>query len=120
MNKLEIKDGYINVSLDIFSFREKDVRIMYSPALDLSGYGKTVEEAKRSFEVVFKEYLNYCIENNTLDADLIKHGWKRRAAQSDYQSPDWTSMIRSNTNLRSVLQGNFNKVSRYISVPVSC
>ena len=51
MNKLEIKDGYINVSLDVFSYKEGDVRIMYSPALDLSGYGKNVEEAKRSFEI---------------------------------------------------------------------
>lgn len=120
MNKLEIKDGYIRASLDIFSYREGNVRIMYSPALDISGYGNTVEEAKRSFYIVFHEYLRCCVENGTLDADLIKHGWKKIAAESDYRSPDIVSMIRSNSNLRSLIQGNFQKVSRTLSVPVSC
>ena len=120
MNKLEIKDGYIRASLDIFSYREGNVRIMYSPALDISGYGNTVEEAKRSFYIVFHEYFRCCVENGTLDADLIKHGWKKIAAESDYQSPDIVSMIRSNSNLRSLIQGNFQKVSRTLSVPVSC
>ena len=120
MNKLEVKDGYINVSLDIFSYKERDIRIMYSPALDLSGYGKNVDEAKRSFEIVLQEYLRYCTENDTLDADLAKHGWKKVAEETDYMSPDLVSMIRSNSNLRALLQGNFNKVSRSMSVPVSC
>ena len=46
MNRVEVKNGYIKTSLDIFSYKEDNVRIVYSPALDLSGYGNTVEEAK--------------------------------------------------------------------------
>ncbi len=30
--------------------------VAYSPALDLSGYGKTEEEARDSFNIVLKEY----------------------------------------------------------------
>ena len=120
MNKLEFKNGHINVSLDIFSYREGNVRIMYSPALDLSGYGNTVEEAKRSFEIVLSEYLKYCVENNTLDADLAKHGWKKESTERDYKSPDLVSMIEHNSNLRDLLQSNFSKTSRMMSVPVSC
>lgn len=120
MNKLEIKNGYINVSLDVFSYREGEVRIMYSPALDLSGYGNTVEEAKRSFGLVLSEYLSYCVENGTLDADLARHGWKKVASEADYKSPDLVSMIEHNSNLRALLQSNFSKTSRMMSVPVSC
>ena len=46
MNKVEVKKGYIKALLDLFSYKEGNVRIVYSPALDLSGYGNTLEEAK--------------------------------------------------------------------------
>jgi hypothetical protein len=120
MNRVEVKNGYIKASLDIFSYKEDNVRIVYSPALDLSGYGNTVEEAKRSFEIALKEYLRYCIENNTLGADLEKHGWKKIAAEPDYQSPDIVSLIRSNSNLRTLIKGNYHKMSKSLSVPYSC
>lgn len=119
MNAIEIKKGIIKVSLDIVSYKENDIRIVYSPALDLSGYGKTADEAKRSFETTLKEYLLYCVDNATLDADLEKHGWKKQVSDYDYLSPDFGTMIRSNSNLRNLVKGNFNKVSRTLSVQLS-
>gem|GEM_PF-1268150 len=35
--------------------------IAYSPALDLSGYGKTEEEARDSFNIVLKGHFDYAI-----------------------------------------------------------
>lgn len=120
MNKVEVKKGYIKALLDLFSYKEGNVRIVYSPALDLSGYGNTLEEAKRSFEVTIKEYLRYCVENGTLDADLVQHGWKKVASEPDYQSPDIVSLIKTNNNLRTLIKGNYSKTTRSVSVPYSC
>ncbi len=55
---------------------ENGIHIIYSPHLDLSGYGKTEKEAKESFELVFKEFLDYTIKKKTLGKLLQKLGWK--------------------------------------------
>ena len=39
----------------------------------------TEEGAKKSFEFVLKDYLDYTVENGTLEQDLINHGWLYKA-----------------------------------------
>lgn len=41
MDKINVSNERINSELAIFLFKEADNFIAYSPALDLSGYGKT-------------------------------------------------------------------------------
>ena len=71
MNRIDIDSTTIRVLLDVFSYKDNGVQMMYAPALDLCGYGSTVEEAKQSFNVVVSEYLRYGLENNTLEDDLL-------------------------------------------------
>ena len=73
MDKINISNEKINSELAIFLFKEDDNYIAYSPALDLSGYGKTEEEARGSFNIVLKEYFDYAIIEETLYKDLIHH-----------------------------------------------
>lgn len=40
----------VDVKVGVFQFVEDDVTILYSPAFDLSGYGKNASEAKESFK----------------------------------------------------------------------
>ena len=75
MDKINISNEKINSELAIFLFKEDDNFIAYSPALDLSGYGKTEEEARDSFNIVLKEYFDYAINEGTLYKDLKEHGW---------------------------------------------
>lgn len=70
MNRIDINTANIRVWLDVFSYKEDGVQMMYAPALDLCGYGATVDEAKQSFEVVVSEYLRFGLENGTLEEDL--------------------------------------------------
>lgn len=46
---IPVKDGIIETGLRLFSFVEDGVTIIYSPELDLSGYGYSFNEAKASF-----------------------------------------------------------------------
>ena len=39
----------------------------------------TEEGAKKSFEFVLKDYLDYTVENGTLEQDLMNHGWLYKA-----------------------------------------
>ena len=121
MNCIDFDTTTIRVRLDVFSYKEDGVQMMYAPALDLCGYGTTVEEAKNSFEVVVSEYLRFGLENGTLESDLRSHGWKPRSEMQEFESPDILSIVRSNKQLQNVMRKEgYRKVSRRLSVPVSC
>lgn len=119
MNRIDFNTTNIRVWLDVYSYKENGVQMMYAPALDLCGYGASVEEAKQSFNVVVSEYLRYGLENGTLEEDLRGHGWKPSAELQEFESPDIMSIIRSNKQLQSVMRGNYRKVSKRLSVSVA-
>ena len=56
----------VKVRLPLIMFSEDDTQIIYCPALDLSGYGKTEPEARESFEITFDQFLQYTINKKTL------------------------------------------------------
>ncbi len=66
--------------MPLIEFKEGDVFILFAPALDISGYGKTEEEAQQSFEVVFEEFIEYTVKKHTLHKELKRLGWKATAA----------------------------------------
>jgi predicted RNase H-like HicB family nuclease len=65
----------IHTQLALYKFKEGNDCIVYCPALDLSAFGDTYEDAKKSFEEIFSMHIEYCIQKNTLVKDLQNHGW---------------------------------------------
>lgn len=120
MNRIDITTATISVWLDVFSYKENGVQMMYAPTLDLCGYGSTVDEAKHSFEIVVSEYLRFGLENKTLEDDLRAHGWKQCAEMQEFESPDIVSILRNNKQLQHVIRKDHRKVSKRLSVPVAC
>ncbi len=94
----------IKIRLTLFEFKEDSNFILYSPSLDISGYGKTVAAAKKSFDITIQETISYCYKNNTLSALLTSLGWyKGIGANSIYKSPSLASKINTNEYLQDVL-----------------
>ena len=89
MDKINVSSEKVSSELAIFLFREDDNFIAYSLALDLSGYGKTEEDARNSFNIVLKEYFDYAINEGTLYEDLKSH-----ANSSYYSSNPYFSRTR--------------------------
>ena len=58
---------------------ENGIHIIYSPHLDISGYGKNMDEAKQSFEDSFADFMDYTINKKTLSKVLKQLGWKVKA-----------------------------------------
>ena len=82
MNKLGYKGNFSNpeatleMDLALVSYVDDDnMHYIYCPALDLTGYGHTEQEAKNSFEQTLKLYLSYTLNKQTLFADMKAHGW---------------------------------------------
>lgn len=78
---LEVKGNFrnreskIRFNLPVIMFREEDVYFYYTPALDLTGYGKTEEEAKNSFQETLGQFLDYTTHKKTLLSELKKLSW---------------------------------------------
>ena len=58
------------VGFSLIEFQEEDVTIIYSPALDLSGYGYSQEEAKKSFSEALHEFFRCTNNKKTIDKIL--------------------------------------------------
>ena len=44
-------------------------------ALEITGYGRTEQEARESFDVMYKEFFRYATSEGTLHAELARLGW---------------------------------------------
>jgi hypothetical protein len=71
----DVKKSMLNATLDVYTFMDGKMHIAYCPAMDLSSYGSTEEEAKNTFVEVLNSHISYCVNKNTLASDLKAHGW---------------------------------------------
>jgi hypothetical protein len=110
MKTIEINNTGVKANLSVFMFKEGDIYHAYCPELDLVGYDKTKEGARKSFELVLRDYLEYTIQNGTLEQDLLNHGWRK--SKSGIVTEPTPSMMLRRSQLRKVLgKSEFNKYS---------
>lgn len=114
-NKIVNRNGSLSVKLDVYVFMDGDSYIAYSPALDISGYGDSEDEAKESFSIVVDEYITYGITRRTLVKDLRAHGWKVKSLkQRKMSAPSFETMLQGNETFKDILE---NKQYRKVSEP---
>ncbi len=118
MSVIKSNNKGIQVDVSVYLYLDKDypegdMYAAYCPELDLVGYDITPEGARKSFEVVMKDYIDYSIENGTLEKDLLAHGWKKKK-NGTISEPSYLTMFR-NTELKNVM--NHKEFSKF-SVPV--
>lgn len=75
----------MNISLRIEIFKEGDVYVALSPELNVSSFGDTIEDAKKSFKEAVEAFIEECREMGTLEDVLeesgfskINNSWKSR------------------------------------------
>jgi hypothetical protein len=105
----------IESELMVFLTKEDDYFVMYCPALELTGYGKTKGEAKKSFEANMRIFFEETTEKGTLDLILLNLGWTiRKKPSAMYEPPNVESELVS--KFQHGLEG-LRKES--IAIPVS-
>ena len=94
------KSGNVKVKLLLFHFQdEKNIHFIYSPHIDLTGYGKNITEAKKSFNIVFEDFIDYTLKKKTLSKVLSNLGWKLKGSAKKPKkilAPSITSVIKEN------------------------
>jgi hypothetical protein len=108
----------VSVKLSLFTFIEDNVHVVYSPALDLYGYGNDEHEARHSFEVSLKEYVKYTSNKKTTAQDLKKYGWQVNKRLKTLNSPDVSAMLETNEAFRDMVNNRpFKKYDMNIQIP---
>lgn len=96
----------IKAKLTLVIFKEDKNWIAFAPSLDVSGYGRTENEARKSFEISVSETFSYCYQNNTLASLLESLGWiKNKISPGIYKTPSIASKINTNSYLQEVING---------------
>lgn len=83
------RPGSVEGLLSIFTFSEGEHFIAVAPALKLTGYGSTVEEAKYMLRyVVLEDYFERITATSEAEAfaELSKLGWSMQGSARDFTS----------------------------------
>ena len=98
--KFQNKSGGVKVKLLLFHFvDENNIHFIYSPHLDLTGYANNLEEARKSFEIVFEDFVDYTLKKKTLGKVLTGLGWGLKGSAlrpKKVIAPSITSVIKDN------------------------
>ncbi len=111
---LGVDNGKYHVGLSLVEFQEDNVTVIYSPALDLSGYGYSEEEAKKSFTEALHEFFRYTTNKKTLDKVLKDLGWSVRGSKKKpkFNPPKDSDLVHSNPLYNEIVNNKSYKVSR--------
>lgn len=105
----------ISISLSIYMWEEEGIHFVFAPALDLTGYGNSEEEAKRSFEVTLAEFLQYTNNKQTFYDELEHLGWSVNRRKRRIHAPAFEEMLEDNESLKEVLnKGGVRRESRNV------
>ncbi|MBC6409167.1 MAG: hypothetical protein GDA42_01705 [Ekhidna sp.] len=107
-------NGKYRVGLSLIEFQEEDVIIIYSPALDLSGYGYSQEEAKKSFSEALHEFFRYTNHKKTMDKVLKGLGWSVSDSKKKpkFNPPKDSDLVHTNALYNDIVNHKNYKVLR--------
>ena len=120
MHSGQYRDGKnaVNVKLSLIEFEEDGLHFVYSPALDLTGYGKTEESAKESYTLAMEEFIKYTTHKNTLLDELERLGWTISSKKNLVSAPSLPDLIQNREYLVEIFtEKEYRKVDRTVSIP---
>ena len=94
----------MTVQLEVLSWEERGTHFVYSPALDLTGYGDTLQEARESFEYTIEETLTYMENKGTIFDELERLGWLVNRKKRKVQAPDEDSLKKDNKEFARIIK----------------
>jgi O-methyltransferase involved in polyketide biosynthesis len=90
--------------LDLLFFKEDAVFFVYAPALDVTGYGMTENEAQNSFVETLEEFLSFTQKNKMLESELKRLGWKQDQTTKVFQPPFLDEMLQNHAYLSEIVR----------------
>lgn len=115
--------GTVTANISMLSFKEGETFIIYTPQLDISGYGNTYAEALTSFEQSLEMFLDYTTNKQTLYKVLSDLGWTlakgTEKKQKKISAPLLSQLITKNDYLADLLNNQSLQTSnKEVLIPV--
>ena len=110
--KLELRGKFFNqkgsnvdVTVNLVQFKDTGSYVIYAPALEVYGYGKTVQQAKDSFVTCLEEFFDYTISKGTITSELKRLGWKIKGRKNNrtFKIPDFSELLTKNERLINIM-----------------
>lgn len=112
-NRIFNNKDAILLQLDVVIKKEGDYYIAYCPALEITGYGKTVEDAQNSFDIEVEIFFEETQKNGSLERYLLRNGWRLQQSPKAYYEPPRQDMSR----LSSILKDSESVTHREVYIP---
>jgi predicted RNase H-like HicB family nuclease len=113
-NSISKSEDHIAVKINVFILKEDDLFVAYSPALELSSYGDTEDEAKEAFQNALQIFIEDTQEKGTLEKVLLSLGWTlRKKPRVSYQPPTLTSRTMQVLSSRMT-----SKLTEQVQLPI--
>lgn len=108
----------VKVNLQVLIFEEENIHFAYMPSFDITGYGKTEEEAKESLTIVLDEFIRYTLNKNTLFIEMQRLGWKIKNKKKPIYAPQMSDLINSNDQLKEIVNyRQYTTLNYQVDVP---
>lgn len=109
----------VEMELSLLRFKEDDIVFIYSPALDLTGYGKDGTSARRSFQLTLTEFVRYATNKGSLHSELKKLGWKVGGTKSRprFDEPLLDELFQARPYLTEIIrEKDFHRYTESVSL----
>jgi hypothetical protein len=119
--KIPIVNGQVKTNLQLLTFEEDGVLILYAPALDVLGSGYDFTQAKASFYETLSEFFRYTTNKKTLISELKRLGWsmKGKSTHLSIHAPDFNKMYKSNEQLQDIIDNkSYHSFREDVEIPV--
>ena len=121
--ELQTSSNLVKVKLLLFHFEDENkINFIYSPHLDLTGYGNNIEEAQQSFQIVLEDLIDYTIKKKTIGNVLHQLGWEIKGLPQKPKkviAPSITSIISANKYIAEIFDKYaVNTFHREVGIPV--
>jgi hypothetical protein len=116
-------EAKVKAKITLISFKELDNFIVYSPHLEVSGYGKTQQEAMDSFNHCLGVFFDYTVNKKTLHQELISLGWQLKKGTIKkplkINAPSMSELLKHNTALEDLLnKQNISTIQKEVAIPL--
>ncbi len=99
--KISKKGVEVTADIQLLEFEENGTYFVSSPALNVVGYGNSLNEARSSFWTTLQEVIEYTITKNTLLKELKKLGWQIKGKQfKTLKAPTLSRLIPDSEELQ--------------------